>query len=73
MKTRVVVHIALNAKNERVGSLVEAAGRLIPFHGWCFTRFYKEWRDREASEWINDVYSTEPTLNKWLFGITCRN
>ena len=65
MKTRIVVHIALNAKNERVGSLVEAAGRLIPFEGWCFTRFYKEWGDRETSEWINDDYSTEPTLNKW--------
>ena len=73
MKTRMVVHIALNAKNELVGSLVEAAGRLIPFEGWCFTRFYKEWGDRETSEWINDDYSTEPTLNKWLFGITCRN
>ena len=65
MKTRVVVHIALNAKNERVGCLVEAAGRLITFEGWCLTRFHKEWSDREASEWINDDYSTESTLNKW--------
>ena len=37
MKTRTVVHIALNDKNERVGNLVEVAGRLIPFDGWCFT------------------------------------
>lgn len=65
MKTRIAVHIALNAKNKRVGSLVEAAGRLIPFEGWCFTRFHKEWSDREASEWINDDYSTEPTLKEW--------
>ena len=33
MKTRIVVHIALNAKNESVGNLVEVAGRLIPFGG----------------------------------------
>ena len=60
-----VVHIALNAKNERVGSLVEVAGRLIAFEGWYFTKFYKKWRDREVIEWINDNYCTEPTLNKW--------
>ena len=31
MKTRMVVHIALNAKNERVGKLFCCAGRFIPF------------------------------------------
>ena len=34
MKTRTVVHIALNAKNERVVNLVEVAGRLITVEGW---------------------------------------
>jgi len=33
MKTRIVVRIALNAENERVGYLVYAAGRFIPFQG----------------------------------------
>ena len=33
MKTRIVVHIALNAKGERVGSAIEGAGRLLPFVG----------------------------------------
>ena len=31
MKTRMVVHIALNAKNERVGKLFGCSGRFIPF------------------------------------------
>ena len=31
MKTRAVVHIALNAKNERVGKLFCFSGRFIPF------------------------------------------
>ena len=31
MKTRIVVHIALNAKGERVGKLFCCAGRFIPF------------------------------------------
>ena len=65
MKTRTVVHIALNAKNERVGNLVEAAGRLIPFEGWCFTRLSEMWSSRAASEWIYNDYGTESTLKKW--------
>ena len=31
MKTRIVVHIALNAKNERVGFLGLFGGRMVPF------------------------------------------
>jgi hypothetical protein len=65
MKTRTVVHIALNAKNQRVGNLVEAAGRLIPFEGWCFTHRSEMWGCRAASEWIDDDYNTESTLKKW--------
>ena len=31
MKTRMVVHIALNAKGKRVGKLFCSAGRFLPF------------------------------------------
>ncbi len=65
MKTRTVVHIALNAKNERVGNLVEVVGRLIPFDGWCFTQRSKIWACRATSEWINADYGTESTLKQW--------
>ena len=65
MKTRTVVHIALNSKNERVGNLVEVAGRFIPFEGWCFTQRSEIWACRSASEWINCDYGTVSTLKKW--------
>lgn len=65
MKTRIVVHIALNAKNERVGNLVEVAGILIQFEGWCFTHLSEMWSSRAASEWINNDYGTECSLKKW--------
>ena len=31
MKTRIVVHVALNAKGERVLGAVESCGRILPF------------------------------------------
>ena len=65
MKTRTVVHIALNAKNERVGNLVEVAGRFIPFEGWCFTQRSDAWSCRSAMGWIDNDYGTESTLKKW--------
>ena len=65
MKTRTVVHIALNAKNDRVGNLVEVAGILIQFEGWCLTHLSEMWSSRAASTWIRDDYSTECSLKKW--------
>lgn len=65
MKTRTVVHIALNAKNERVGNLVEVAGRLIQFDGYGIAYFSIAWRGRNSSTWIRDDYSTECSLKKW--------
>ena len=62
MKTRIVVHIALNAKNERVGNLVEVAGRLIPFDGYGIADFSIAWRGRDSSTWISDDYNTEFSL-----------
>lgn len=61
MKTRIVVHIALNAKNERIGSLVEAAGRLIPFDGF---RPYI-WSKRSSSEWIDMHFNALESVPFW--------
>ena len=62
MKTRIVVHIALNAKNERVGSAVEAAGRLLPFGGYVN---FEEWNNRKASYWIDSVFGAVASFEKW--------
>lgn len=61
MKNRIVVHIALNAKNERVGHLVEVAGRLIPFYG---SVDFKNDVNKPTSFWMKD-YLAMPTLHKW--------
>ena len=63
MKTRIVVHIALNAKNERVGNLVEVAGRLISFGGGSLGLSY--WSERKASTWIENDWYTVGSLKKW--------
>ena len=62
MKTRMVVHIALNAKNERVGSLVEAAGRLIPFY--YASKLQKE-AIRPTSFWLYDGFYTIQSVKYW--------
>ena len=63
MKTRIVVHIALNAKNERVGNLVEVAGRLIPFGGGSLGLAY--WTKCKASTWIEADLDTSGSLKEW--------
>ena len=63
MKTRTVVHIGLNAKNERVGNLVEVAGRLIPFGGGSLGLAY--WTKRKASTWIEYDWHAMGSLKKW--------
>ena len=63
MKTRIVVHIALNAKNEQVSNLVEVAGRLIPFEGGSLGLAY--WSKRKASTWIKDDWATMESLKEW--------
>lgn len=55
MKTRVTVHIALNAKNQRVGSAVSASGVLIPFGGYIGD----EWRNRKADYWLSGFSAME--------------
>ena len=63
MKTRTVVHIALNAKNERVCNLVEVAGRLIPFGGDSLWLAY--WPKRKVSTLIKDGWATIESLKEW--------
>ena len=61
MKTRIVVHIALNAKGERVGSAVEAAGRLLPFGGHVFST----WKYQSATQWIYLKFITIESVKYW--------
>ena len=61
MKTRIVVHIALNAKNDRVNMLVSAAGQLIPFR-YCAI---DELTDRTAIQWIDDNFCTFEAIACW--------
>ena len=63
MKKRTVVHIALNAKNERVGNLVEVAGRLIPFVGDSLGLAYRS--ECKASTWIEYDWHTMGSLKEW--------
>jgi hypothetical protein len=62
MKTRTVVHIALNAKNERVGNLIEVAGRLIPFSD--NSELQKEAK-RQTSFWLYGGFYTVVSVNAW--------
>lgn len=60
MKTRSVVHIALNAKNQRVGSAVAASGVLIPFGG----HLLPHWKHYKANDWLFGFYAME-SLAYW--------
>ena len=60
MKTRVVVHIALNAKGERVGKLFCLDGRLVPFSDENAPSKDLKWILRGISE-----FHTSPSLKKW--------
>ena len=62
MKTRTVVHIALNAKNERVGYLMCVAGRFIPFSD--NSELQKEAR-RPSSFWLYDGFYTVVSVKAW--------
>ena len=61
MKTRIVVHIALNAKNERVNTLLHVGGQLIPFR-YCSL---EDITDRTAMQWIGYGFCTFETIANW--------
>ena len=60
-KNRMVVHIALNAKGERVGLLVEVVGRLIPFYD---SVDFKKGVNKPTSYWMSS-FLTLPSLSYW--------
>ena len=62
MKTRIVVHIALNAKGERVGYLMCAAGKFITFSD--DSKLQKEAR-RPTSFWLYDGFYMVASVNAW--------
>ena len=61
MKTRIVVHIALNAKNERVGVMAAAAGKFIPFGDSTPASF----KNRAASKWIEMKFGGLESVDCW--------
>lgn len=65
MKTRTVVHIALNAKNERVSIMIAICGMLIPFDGELMSQGLTYWPKRKASTWIKDDWATMESLKEW--------
>ena len=68
MKTRIVVHIALNAKNERVNMLVSVSGQLIPFRNCTID----DLTDNTAMQWIGDGFCTFETIANWKFDVKKR-
>ena len=62
MKTRMVVHIALNAKGERVGCLICVAGKFIPFSDG--SKLQKEAK-RQTSFWIYGGFYVVDSVNAW--------
>ena len=61
MKTRMVVHIALNAKNERVGYLMCVAGRFIPFSDSDSL----EKDNKTMARYTGNLFSTMPSVKHW--------
>lgn len=61
MKTRTVVHIALNAKNDRVGVMVVAAGNCIPIGD----RIQSSFKNRAAKTWLTMDFVFFPSVDYW--------
>ena len=61
MKTRIVVHIALNAKNERVGKLFCCAGRFIPFSD----DESLEEDNKMMARYTGDLFDTNHSVKHW--------
>ena len=61
MKTRIVVHIALNAKGERVGKLFCCAGRFIPFSD--DNSLEKD--NKTLARYTGDLFYAVPSVKHW--------
>lgn len=64
MKTRTVVHIALNAKNERVRVLACICGRLASFSGSFFGDL-KNTTSRPCAYWFDANLIASKSLSQW--------
>ena len=60
MKTRIVVHIALNAKGERVLGAVESCGRIFPFEVGTINRIIET-----QKKGIQSAYFTSNRLSSF--------
>ena len=65
MKTIIVVHIALNARGERVGCLVVACGRIMPLGHHPSGLGLNRWRERSSEKWIEMDLNTESSVKAW--------
>ena len=61
IKHRTLVHIALNAKGERVNMLVQVGGQLIPFL-YCSLDGIT---DRTAMQWVDYNFCTFEDIAHW--------
>ena len=67
MKTRIVVHIALNAKGERVGKLLCVAGRFIPFSDDDSL----EKDNKNLARYTGDLFYTMQSVKYWKSYCKC--
>ena len=66
MKTRIVVHIALNAKGERVLCAVESCGRIIPFEANTINRIIETQKaGNRSSYWMSNRLTSFASVEYW--------
>ena len=67
MKTRIVVHIALNANGVRVGKLFCCAGRFIPFSD--DNSLEKD--NKTLARYTGDLFYAVPSVKHWKSYCKC--
>ena len=66
MKTRIVVHISLNANGERVLGAVESCGRIIPFEVNSINRIIQTQKaGNKSSYWMNNRLTSFESVKYW--------
>ena len=66
MKTRIVVHIALNAKGERVLGAVESCGRILPFEVNTINRIIETQKKGNLSAyWMSNRLASFESVKYW--------
>lgn len=64
IKHRAVVHIALNAKGERIRVLVSVGGALVSFTGDAASMIFKSIKKESAMFWLED-FLRAGSLSEW--------